>query len=270
MLRELVIDEKVIVIDDGGSDRAPVGTMLTCTRLPLSRTSGMGFKSKEHKDISICKIRVLAIGDKVVRGPDWDWGRQDGGEGNVGVVVRFHQGSGLHPVEVKWGNGMVRCYRINPDHQDLKPTGDSEPVRTDEPDGKAIKFHAAEVPREIYHAHSHALDAMKYVMAGTDFCTATIQSKEDSMTREQQAKHIDRDVKTAEEAILEHKEKIAQEDEKIVDLKKRAADLRKFKNDKEATAHYIIVAKNLDPSGEYTAEQQAKAIMYLAGIGITV
>lgn len=29
---------------------------------------------------------VLRVGDTVVRGPDWRWGRQDGGEGKTGVI----------------------------------------------------------------------------------------------------------------------------------------------------------------------------------------
>lgn len=29
---------------------------------------------------------TLIVGQTVVRGPDWRWGRQDGGEGQAGVV----------------------------------------------------------------------------------------------------------------------------------------------------------------------------------------
>ena len=32
------------------------------------------------------------VGCRVVRGPDWKWGEQDGGEGNVGTVVEVKYG----------------------------------------------------------------------------------------------------------------------------------------------------------------------------------
>ena len=32
----------------------------------------------------------VRLGLRVVRGPDWMWGEQDGGEGNVGTVVSVH------------------------------------------------------------------------------------------------------------------------------------------------------------------------------------
>ena len=31
----------------------------------------------------------VCIGLRVVRGPDWEWGDQDGGEGHVGTVVEL-------------------------------------------------------------------------------------------------------------------------------------------------------------------------------------
>lgn len=33
------------------------------------------------------------MGQRVVRGPDWKWGDQDGGEGNVGTVVEVKYGT---------------------------------------------------------------------------------------------------------------------------------------------------------------------------------
>ena len=30
---------------------------------------------------------VLETGDKVVRGPHWTWGNQDGGKGSIGTVI---------------------------------------------------------------------------------------------------------------------------------------------------------------------------------------
>ena len=34
------------------------------------------------------------VGLRVVRGPDWPWGDQDGGEGHVGTVVEVETGAG--------------------------------------------------------------------------------------------------------------------------------------------------------------------------------
>lgn len=31
----------------------------------------------------------LAVGMSVVRGPDWQWGEQDGGRGNLGVIIEI-------------------------------------------------------------------------------------------------------------------------------------------------------------------------------------
>ena len=30
---------------------------------------------------------MILVGSRVVRGPDWQWGDQDGGQGHVGTVV---------------------------------------------------------------------------------------------------------------------------------------------------------------------------------------
>lgn len=62
------------------------------------------------------------MGQRVVRGPDWKWGDQDGGEGNVGTVVEVKYGteevsaaqrggdsagSGAAP-----GNSVVVCWDV--------------------------------------------------------------------------------------------------------------------------------------------------------------
>uniref|UniRef100_A0A4W3HP84 E3 ubiquitin-protein ligase MIB2 n=1 Tax=Callorhinchus milii TaxID=7868 RepID=A0A4W3HP84_CALMI len=52
---------------------------------------------------------------KVVRGPDWDWGNQDGGEGKTGKVVDIRgwdTESGRSVSSVAWSNGTTNVYRM--------------------------------------------------------------------------------------------------------------------------------------------------------------
>ena len=59
----------------------------------------------------------LAVGERVVRGPDWRWGRQDGGPGSPGTVVEIDvpaagadAGDGTGIVRVRWDHGHVDVY----------------------------------------------------------------------------------------------------------------------------------------------------------------
>ncbi|XP_014247997.1 E3 ubiquitin-protein ligase MIB1 [Cimex lectularius] len=47
-------------------------------------------------------------GARVIRGPDWKWGKQDGGEGHVGTVRNFES---PEEVVVVWDNGTAANYR---------------------------------------------------------------------------------------------------------------------------------------------------------------
>ena len=55
----------------------------------------------------------MLVGSRVVRGPDWMWGDQDGGEGNVGTVVQHGQDRNLPDgtVLVHWDSGRQTNYR---------------------------------------------------------------------------------------------------------------------------------------------------------------
>lgn len=55
----------------------------------------------------------MEVGSRVVRGPDWMWGDQDGGEGNVGTVVQHGQDRNLPDgtVLVHWDSGRQANYR---------------------------------------------------------------------------------------------------------------------------------------------------------------
>jgi E3 ubiquitin-protein ligase mind-bomb len=67
----------------------------------------------------------VKIGMRVVRGPDWKWGSQDGGEGHVGTVVQISKANttegGDHvtacAVMVQWDNGDQCNYRCGIDDQ---------------------------------------------------------------------------------------------------------------------------------------------------------
>ena len=89
-------------------------------------------------------------GLRVVRGPDWKWGDQDGGEGNVGTVVEVHSSvdppvdsdpsastssgekTSLRTVTVQWDCGNRCRYRCGIEEKyDLRvfdggPTGEEE------------------------------------------------------------------------------------------------------------------------------------------------
>lgn len=51
-----------------------------------------------------------SLGVRVVRGPDWEWGSQDGGEGFVGTVVGVEELNRGH-VLVQWDMGQRYKYR---------------------------------------------------------------------------------------------------------------------------------------------------------------
>ncbi len=63
----------------------------------------------------------VVVGLRVVRGPDWMWGDQDGGEGHVGTVVSVHDPtnpgsvlwkmSGACVCAVQWDTGARCRYR---------------------------------------------------------------------------------------------------------------------------------------------------------------
>ena len=54
------------------------------------------------------RLLMEGVGVRVVRGPDWKWGKQDGGEGHVGTVRNFES---PEEVVVVWDNGTAANYR---------------------------------------------------------------------------------------------------------------------------------------------------------------
>lgn len=56
-------------------------------------------------------VSMESVGSRVVRGPDWKWGRQDGGDGHLGTVRSFERPG---EVLVVWDNGTAANYRCSP------------------------------------------------------------------------------------------------------------------------------------------------------------
>jgi len=56
------------------------------------------------------RLMMEGVGSRVVRGPDWKWGKQDGGEGHVGTVRNFES---VEEVVVVWDNGTAANYRCS-------------------------------------------------------------------------------------------------------------------------------------------------------------
>lgn len=74
------------------------------------------------------RVMVEGVGARVVRGPDWKWGKQDGGEGHVGTVRSFES---PEEVVVVWDNGTAANYRCSGAYDlrilDSAPTGKRRP-----------------------------------------------------------------------------------------------------------------------------------------------
>jgi len=140
---EYKVDDWVVVTDDAGGD--PVGTVTQIVRIDpdgdvyLRNTSKDQYPSVDKwvhragtfrpatpdeiskaKGSTTSKVRVdktnAVIGLKVVRGKDWDYSPQDGGEGNVGVITEYPlyypKDPGSNWTYVVWANGDGYCYRI--------------------------------------------------------------------------------------------------------------------------------------------------------------
>ena len=57
----------------------------------------------------VVRVNMMeGVGARVIRGPDWKWGKQDGGEGHVGTVRNFES---PEEVVVVWDNGTAANYR---------------------------------------------------------------------------------------------------------------------------------------------------------------
>ncbi|XP_018426723.1 PREDICTED: E3 ubiquitin-protein ligase MIB2 isoform X3 [Nanorana parkeri] len=98
-------------------------------------------------------LKGIFQGAKVVRGPDWEWGNQDGGESKVGRVVDIRGWdveTGRSVASVTWGDGTTNVYRVGHKGKvDLKCIADS-------PGGHYYKDHLPKLgkPAEIQRKES--------------------------------------------------------------------------------------------------------------------
>ncbi|CAI8023114.1 E3 ubiquitin-protein ligase mind-bomb [Geodia barretti] len=99
-----------------------------------------------------------ALGQRVVRGPDWEWGDQDGGEGFVGTVAGLEEGGG--GVIVQWDMGQRCRYRCGRDNKfDLR-------VLDDGPSGRSYSKHRCHVCRKkrVYGVMWRCLHCPEYYL----------------------------------------------------------------------------------------------------------
>lgn len=61
------------------------------------------------------QLKGIFVGAKVVRGPDWEWGQQDGGDGKTGRVMEIRgwdNESCRSVANVSWVTGSTNVYRL--------------------------------------------------------------------------------------------------------------------------------------------------------------
>ncbi|KAK7093787.1 E3 ubiquitin-protein ligase MIB2-like [Littorina saxatilis] len=88
------------------------------TRHRFLRIDTLGCEGQpQTKRKTSVKVRAIGIfpGSKVVRGKDWEWGDQDGGQGSEGEVKGLDDVTSeclRSQVSVQWPNGVTKSYRL--------------------------------------------------------------------------------------------------------------------------------------------------------------
>ncbi|KAG1686681.1 E3 ubiquitin-protein ligase MIB2 [Nymphon striatum] len=76
--------------------------------------NALGSETPKRQGMAKVQSKGIFVGAKVARGPDWDWGNQDGGEGKIGKVIDIHgwgNESERSVAKVKWPSGFSNVYR---------------------------------------------------------------------------------------------------------------------------------------------------------------
>lgn len=74
-----------------------------------------GVEVSQRKSAEKIPLQGIFVGAKVIRGPDWDWGNQDGGDGKCGRVTEIRgwdNESGRSVANVTWLCGSTNVYRV--------------------------------------------------------------------------------------------------------------------------------------------------------------
>ncbi|XP_030376878.1 E3 ubiquitin-protein ligase MIB2 [Scaptodrosophila lebanonensis] len=77
--------------------------------------NSLGVRVPPRKDGKRIPLRGIFVESKVVRGPDWEWNDQDGGEGKTGRVVEIRgwdNESCRSVANVEWVTGSTNVYRL--------------------------------------------------------------------------------------------------------------------------------------------------------------
>lgn len=268
MLRELKKGEQVLVISTSTLSTAEIGDLLTFDSTRCGDHMGnQHCRDANGKQHILIRKRLLAKGDKVVRGAGWDEDgySNSGSGGRAGVVTGLSK-----RVQVDWHDGTGRDdYRMNADRQDLARASESEEsesksrVEYSRPEGKS---------GDVFE------NALKGMAKGFIFDTShigqmcrlinvSIKIQENTMTREQRAKTKDAEIVDIRAQMVidadTFNEKKAQDNERIDALTVDAKVLRDSKTDREA------IIKNLKTLHGWN-DKQAEAYLALKDNGITV
>ncbi|XP_058984296.1 E3 ubiquitin-protein ligase MIB2-like isoform X2 [Musca domestica] len=77
--------------------------------------TSLGVHVPPRKGSKRIQLRGIFVGAKVARGPDWEWGQQDGGEGETGRVMEIRgwdNESCRSVANVSWTTGSTNVYRL--------------------------------------------------------------------------------------------------------------------------------------------------------------
>lgn len=253
-LSKVTKGQEVLVIDSNGVHC--VGDMLTVKFCQEPDRCALVYP---EKGLGIYRFRVLAVGDKVVRGPDSAWNHayhtlpSNPQEGDVGKVGGFDKTD--QSIRVEWESGGESWCKP----KEIKPVGDSEEVGEDKPECYRDTNCAVGYSREQC---SYGRECWEAVRIYGDFKPKPI--KEKVMTREQRAKDLEKTMEEAvdakQTAIDTHEEDLAQRDESMSVLAEQIADMKLYKTDKAKKVATVVKAKNAD--GMTGPEEQAEAIIW--------
>lgn len=239
-------------------DSTIVGQLFTVTE-----TDGQVILTGTSKCGNYLKIRrkpneFLAVGDRVRRGPTWDWYDQDGN--GLGTVSKLYgigsEGEKKHTLQVKWDAcGTTNSYRMNAEYQDLE-------LVLDEPKEEALDCRPGQivvnVPRvaglrtlaEQQRLMNRQVSAMLDIGG---YLNPTIQ--EDTMA------NVDSTIEKLEKGIESMNADIK---DISVSILSKEAQIKALKKDKEAI-DLVLIAK-----GGTVNVEQAAAIVALKEKGIIV